>query len=497
MLDQRTAGTLLHITSLPGAYGCGDLGEVSKKWIDWLARTGQKWWQMLPLDPPGPGFSPYSSQSAFAINPMLISLDQLVADGVLERNEINKVDFPEERQINWVKIIPQKWKLLSKAALAWNRDKSSKEKNEFENFVQQQKYWLPSFAQFCVYDEEGKGDWYYWPEKQKQAQVELGEVLNKDRAQVYLLTQWWAHQQWEKLKGYAQQKNIKLLGDIPLYISHHSADVWQHQSLFKLYENGASKRVAGVPPDYFNPEGQLWGMPLFDWHSHEEDQFRWWKKRLKTQLSRFDQVRLDHFRGIVGFWEIPASAQSAKTGWWRKGPGSKLLEAFKEVEKTLPLIAEDLGIITKEVNQLRKEYSLPGMRVLQFAFSGQPDNPHLPTNHEIQQVIYTGTHDNDTAEGWFTHADANERDLLNKIAIRQDIPLSDPVHIKLIKLALGSRSRLVVIPAQDWLGLGSEARMNIPGTPEGNWRWKLSSLQWTDMPDLWIKKQLSIHKRRV
>jgi 4-alpha-glucanotransferase len=492
MIPRRSAGTLMHITSLPGSYGCGDLGPASVRFVDWLADTGQSWWQMLPLDPPGPGFSPYSSRSAFAINPLLLSPEVLRQQGLLTATELKEKRWTTSNEgINWQEVEAQKNELLDRAVMRWQSEHGADEESQLNAFVEANSYWLPHYVTFCRNQEKYRIGWIRWDSVNS-----IDGWRDQPRALNYLLPQYWAHQQWQALRSYAERKGVGLIGDLPLYVSHQSADVWQHRELFKLHSDGSPARIAGVPPDYFNEDGQLWGMPVYDWQAMAENDYEWWRQRLKVQLRRFDQVRLDHFRGIAAFWEVPATAESARKGWWRKGPGEGLLNELQVVDPKLSIIAEDLGLITDDVIALRKKYGMPGMAVLQFAFSGQPDNPHLPNNLEEQQVVYTGTHDNNTAEGWYHEAKHHERRVMNEIALRMELPLSDPVHQKLIKMAFASEARLAIVPTQDWLGLGSEARMNIPGTPEGNWKWRLSQAQWENLLELPITDLIKQHRRR-
>ncbi|MGM0587505.1 MAG: 4-alpha-glucanotransferase [Bacteroidota bacterium] len=484
MINDRAAGTLLHVSSLPGTYGCGDFGSVAYEWIDWLVDTQQKWWQILPLDPPGGGFSPYSSRSTFAIHPLFLDLEELGEQGLLPRHL--QWEGEGSGKIEWELVAAFKQKHIRKAAEIWLRDSDRAEKQGFWNFVANNEHWLPAYAFFSYTEDRFGPDWSKWPHEHQDFTKTCDELKAMPELHPYMLIQWWVGRQWEHVRTYANQRGVKILGDMPLYVSHHSADVWQHPDLFKLGGDNRPKRVAGAPPDYFNEEGQHWGMPIYNWEIHQKTGYHWWKQRLEIQLQRYDQIRWDHFRGIVGFWEIPAHAQSAKRGWWRRGPGSALLDALSEVASPLPVVAEDLGTITPDITALREQYGLPGMRVLHFAFSGQPDNPHLPQNIREDHIVYTGTHDNHTSEGWYETSTPAERKQLNEVATRAGIGLHEAVHQKMIQLALDSPANLAIIPMQDWLGLGDEARMNIPGTVVGNWRWHLERSKW----DLVDKKQI-------
>jgi 4-alpha-glucanotransferase len=419
-----------------------------------------------------------------AINPLFIALEELLEQGLLPHSQ--HWDDKERDHINWNAVATFKQKQLRKATQIWLRDSSTRDKQAFRTFIDDNATWLPAFSYFSYLQVHYGSDWSSWPEEHQTISKTSDELSEMQELYPYMLLQWWANRQWENIKAYANQNGVKILGDMPLYVSHHSADVWQHPDLFKLGGDNRPKRVAGAPPDYFNEDGQHWGMPIYNWEIHQKTGYHWWKQRLEIQLQRYDQIRWDHFRGIVSFWEIPAHAQSAKRGWWRRGPGSALLDALSEVASPLPIVAEDLGTITPDITALREQYGLPGMRVLHFAFSGQPDNPHLPQNISEDHIVYTGTHDNHTSEGWYETSTSAERKQLNEVATRAGIGLHEAVHQKMIQLALDSPANLAVIPMQDWLGLGDEARMNIPGTAVGNWRWRLERSKW----DLVDNKQI-------
>ncbi len=461
VLDRRRAGILLHPTSLPGA---GGLGAEARRFADFLAEAGVSVWQVLPLGPTHADGSPYQCLSAHAGNPDLIDLADLAERGWLPPDA-------ETRERN------------TALALAWDgfqHHATAADWDAFRDFRHRHRHWIEDYALFvALRARHPGGSWADWPEPLRdrqpaalqRAREELAEAVEREVFVQYLF-----FTQWQALRAYAAERGILLFGDMPIFVAWDSADVWAHRDLFKLDANGHPEVVAGVPPDYFSPTGQRWGNPHYHWERMEADGFRWWVERMGTQLELFDLVRIDHFRGFEACWEIPAEDETAENGWWAKAPGEALLSRLFAVFGHLPLVAEDLGIITPEVEALRDRFGLPGMKILQFAFDGGPDNPYLPHNVVPNSVIYTGTHDNDTTLGWYT-ADAERlRPIL------ADYLGCDPVDMPwpLIRLALASVSRLAVLPLQDVLALGSEHRMNTPGTTEGNWRWRFD---WSMVPE--------------
>lgn len=470
----RSSGILLHPTSLPGPYGCGDFGDVSLHFIEWLVVAGQKLWQVLPLEPTGYGNSPYMSLSASAGNPLFIGFEELLAKGWLTHADVTPLpNFPTDR-VDFQQIIPYRLQRLRIAAERCFSQRKSQDIDEFEKFCAEQKSWLEDYALFkALNDRFGDVEWTKWEREYAQRKPNALECARKDLAseiRFWKFTQWRFFQQWARVKKYANERGIKIVGDIPIFVAHHSADVWSRQELFYLDESGKPTVVAGVPPDYFSETGQRWGNPLYRWDKMEEDKYRWWVERFRRTLSLVDIARIDHFRGFDAYWEIPASEKTAVRGCWMPGPKEKLFKAVEKKLGKLPIIAEDLGVITPEVIKLRDTFEFPGMKVLQFAFASGPESGFLPHHYEHNSVVYTGTHDNDTTLGWFNAASERERSFVRKYACTDD----NNIHWDLIRLALKSVADLAVVPFQDVLGLGSEGRMNFPGTALGNWEWRFS-----------------------
>jgi 4-alpha-glucanotransferase len=470
----RAGGILLHPTSLPSAYGIGDLGSSMEAWLEWLRQAGCGLWQFLPLGPTGVGNSPYQSYSAFAGNELLISPQTLVEEGLLStRNVSNLPPLPDDR-VDFTRVRKMKYALLEKAAAAFLDHIPPQSEESFDNFVQSQSYWLDDYSLFMALDRHHAGRvWTDWPPdlrgREKAALQDARKELTVEIRQVKVL-QFLFHQQWMKRKRTAQQKGITLIGDLPIFVAFHSADVWANQSLFHLDESGRPTLVAGVPPDYFSETGQLWGNPLYRWDVMQSQNFAWWMRRLRRLLEWVDVIRLDHFRGFESYWEIPAQAKTAQEGRWAPGPGDRFFERVASELGQLPFIAEDLGTITPEVTALRQRYELPGMKVLQFGFEGGPANLYMPHNYNEPCAVYTGTHDNDTSLGWYETAAESTRDYLRRY-------LSvDGSHVSwdLIRAAWASTAEWAIAPFQDVLSLGSEARMNRPSTIDGNWEWRFS-----------------------
>ncbi len=481
----RCSGLLLHPTSLPGRFGIGDLGPEAYRFVDFLVAAGQRLWQMLPLGPTGYGNSPYQSLSAFAGNPLLISLDRLVDDGLLERADLSTAPrFPED-SVDFDAIIAFKMPLLKKSYAAFEYGRSE----EFSTFCRRNAGWLDVHALFvALRDAHGAAGWNTWERDIRRRQPETTErwterLATEVRYQQYLQFQF--SRQWSALKKCCNDRGVRLIGDIPVFVALDSAEVWAHPEMFFLDEAGKPKVVAGVPPDYFSQTGQLWGNPLYRWDVMARDGYSWWVERFKATREVVDIIRLDHFRGFESYWEVPAGEKTAISGRWAKGPGAHFFEAIKKALGELPIIAEDLGIITSEVTALREQFDLPGMRVLQFAFTGGADNPHRPHNYPRNCVVYTGTHDNNTTVGWFQGEGA-------RVAVAEDVrreretalkylgTRGDEINWDLIRQAFMSVANTAIMPVQDVLGLGSEARMNTPGTTRGNWRWRLVSGQLTE-----------------
>jgi len=476
MKFERSAGILLHPASLPGKYGIGELGHEAFTYIDFLKETGCKLWQVLPLGPSGYGDSPYQSFSAFAGNPLLISLEILSQEGLLlTKDLINDHRFQEDR-IDYGAIIPWKLNLLEKAFINFKRLKESLIL-EFESFCEEKKFWLNDYALFMSLKELNRGgSWVNWPDyfkNQKQVKISNSSDDLKFRMEKYKFFQFIFFRQWLSIKAYANGLGINIIGDIPLYVAHDSADVWSHPDLFQLNDNGNPTVIAGVPPDYFSSTGQLWGNPIYRWEVHKNTGYKWWMERIKNQLKLVDIIRLDHFRGFSGYWEIPASNLTAEQGRWVQGPGMDFFTSVisnLSAGKDLPFIAEDLGEITPDVNDLRKHLNIPGMKILQFAFSG-PENIYLPHHYNHNCVVYTGTHDNDTSLGWFNEAPEKEK-VFAKEYLRSGC---NNIVWDLIRAGWSSVAVFAIAPMQDILTLDSSARMNYPGRMGGNWNWKMGN----------------------
>ncbi len=493
MIKERASGILLHPTSIPTRYGIGDLGPRAVEFIDWLAGAGQGFWQVLPLCPTDAGDSPYQSPSSFAGNPLLISPDLLAEDGLLTEADLDAAALPEiefSSHVDFHAVAEKKYRLLGEAIRAIRkRPADDPLHQEFSAFCDQHANWVESHAKFMALRAANHNrPWQQWTEflsdPDHAVKPELGE-----RFVDAVLLQFFFVRQWQRLREHARQRGLKIIGDIPIYVSHDSVDVWANRSLFQLDERGNPTRVAGVPPDYFSATGQLWNNPLYDWDAMERDGFRWWIHRLRASLQFVDLVRLDHFRGFEAYWSVPAGETTAIHGEWIPGPKGKLLRALCDAQRstssasepidnsllpTVPIIAEDLGMITEQVHALRKEFQLPGMKVLQFMLPGDPWDHNRPEEFNPNSVAYTGTHDNDTTLGWFRSNIIPRPDQMERL---KQFTRCDETNIawEFIELAWRSGSNLAVAPLQDILSLGTEARMNTPGTsgPEiFNWRWK-------------------------
>jgi 4-alpha-glucanotransferase len=475
----RSSGILLHPTSLPGPYGIGDLGPAALRFVDFLQASGCKLWQILPLGPTGYGDSPYQSFSAFAGNPYVVSPELLLADGLLIESDLaDHPEFPADR-VDFGRLIPWKLSLLERAfsRLASN---SPRLRKEFSQFCIENKAWLDDYSLFMALKEsQGGGAWTAWPDELrarrssalKKAAGDLAESISR-----FSFYQFLFFRQWAGLRKYANSKGIKIIGDIPIFVAHDSADVWANPELYYLNDQGAPTVVAGVPPDGFSPTGQLWGNPLYRWEVHKATGFAWWLERFRSALRQVDIIRMDHFRGFSGYWEIPAGNPTAEFGRWVPGPGADFFRAVgadlaggqPAGDSTLPIIAEDLGLITPVILALRDEFHLPGMRILQFGFSG-PDDPFLPHHYVENCVAYTGTHDNDTARGWFESAPEQEREF----ALRYLDTDGHDFAWDLIRAVWASVAVFAITQMQDALSLGGETRMNYPSRLGGNWEWRM------------------------
>jgi len=471
-LFPRAAGVLLHPTSLPGRYGIGDLGEWAYRFVDWLEAAGQSVWQILPLGPTSYGDSPYQTLSAFAGNPILISLDKLVGDGWLTDEDTASVpDFPVG-QVDYGWVIPYYNDMLSRAYERFAADGDAGVKGDFEAWCAENDHWLGDYALFAALKDAYHGrPWVEWPEAEalrQPAAIGAARQTHARRIAEHRFRQWVFHRQWSELKAYAASRGVRLIGDIPIFVAHDSSDVWANPSMFYLDEKGYPTVIAGVPPDYFSPTGQRWGNPLYRWDVMKADGYAWWLDRVRACLNVVDVARVDHFRGFAAYWEIPASEETAINGQWIPGPGADFLQAVRDALGALPIIAEDLGVITPDVEALRDGLGLPGMKVLQFAWS-DPKNPFLPHNHTPNSVVYSGTHDNNTTVGWWQQeAHEGVRAFINHYIGRE---VTEP-NWALIRLGMMSVGHTFVAPMQDVLGIGPDGRMNTPGRPSGNWTWR-------------------------
>lgn len=469
LLNKRRAGVLLHISSLPANGDSGDMGQEAFNFINFLHDVGVTVWQTLPLGMPHGDGSPYQCLSAHAGNPAFISIEWLYKKGWLPENE----QCPECQRGH------SHWKtcIVNKAFYGFQAKASKAERQAFQDFCQLHAAWLDDFALFiALRNVFGQKCWNQWPEALKQRQPlalkESGQLL-KEVVEGIKFEQFVFFQQWSDLKAYAAQKGVLLFGDIPIFVSYDSADVWANREVFKLNKVGEMEVVAGVPPDYFSEFGQRWGNPHYDWAYLRKTNYRWWLDRIKSQNEMFDILRIDHFRGLEAAWEIPATEETAVNGRWVKAPGDELLKAIEREFPSLALVAEDLGIITEEVESLRDDFALPGMKILQFAFDGNPENPYLPMNFTQNCVAYTGTHDNDTTQGWFCGLNDSDKQRIYDYLGWSSLPMPDA----LIHATFASTANLAVVPMQDILRLGSTARMNTPGTTEGNWHWRFDWAQ--------------------
>ena len=464
---KRAAGILLHPTSLPSRFGIGDLGENAYRWIDLLAESKQRFWQVCPLGPTGFGDSPYQSLCSFAGNTLLISPAGLRALGLLTAEELDVFPPLPDREVDYGKVITEKEILFRKAYGRFNDTK------EFAAFCEREHYWLDDFALFkLVKEQQGDTSWVTWEPPYKlrfPAALDALQAGERRAIRYHKFLQFMFHVQWNELRTYAAGKGVRIIGDMPYYVAYDSSDTWASPELFELDEKGNPLRVAGVPPDYFSETGQLWGNPLYQWGNMLQDGYAWWIRRIRKTLELVDYLRLDHFRGFESYWAIPAGSTTAVNGTWERGPGEEFFVKIRQALGAVPLIAEDLGEITHGVEQLRLKAGIPGMKVLQFAFDGDPDNPYLPCNINADSSMYTGTHDNNTSCGWFAGLGAKERAL-----VKSYLGCTDKTFIdRFLRCAYMSPSRLCVIPSQDFLALGEGNRMNTPGKESGNWRWRM------------------------
>ena len=493
--ESRAAGLLLHVTSLPSPHGIGDLGPEAFAWIDRLHDAGQSWWQALPLGPTGYGDSPYQPLSSFAGNALIISPQELIAEGLLDATECQGHFAPGA--VDYASVIPFKERVL---AAAWNRFRRMRVgdvRREYEEFCLGQASWLDDYALFRALKTRYGGAYYIeWPAELVQrcqsalaeARRELRDDIDRIRFEQFLVSR-----QGEQLKEYAHSKGVTLIGDLPFFVAPDCSDVWANPDLFLLDEARRPKCVAGVPPDYFSAQGQLWGNPVYNWDSLRESGYRWWIARFRALLSHVDLIRLDHFRGFAAAWHIPSGAPTAQTGSWQPGPGAGFFHRVEAELGGLPFIAEDLGLITPDVLCLRDQVQIPGTRVLQFAFDGHEDNPHLPENFVKEAVVYTGTHDNPTSREWFEKLTETQQKTVRSKYLKDGIEPGPA----LLGLAWSSRAALAIAPLQDLLNLGREARMNVPGRAGGNWSWRCTPEMLTEKRFGWLRELTRNFKRRA
>jgi len=468
----RRSGILLHPTSLPGESGIGDFGPWAYRFADFLAEGGMQLWQILPLGPPGAGHSPYQAYSSIACNPLLLSLETLAERGWLPPDSLRAAETYPESAVDFERVIPRKLGLVARAAEAFRHSPSDPLRGEFLQFCDRHRFWLDPFARFAALRAlNGNAAWTGWT---VGAPASEQDILDQKFIQFELF------REWGLLRRYCAGRGIALVGDLPIFVAHDSADVWANPELFDLDGRGLPRAVAGVPPDYFSETGQCWGNPLYRWDEMERTGYRWWVERLRVLLEQVDVIRIDHFRGFEKYWEIPAGSPTAAGGRWVAGPGSRFFEAMERALGPLPFIAEDLGYITPEVEALRDAWRFPGMRVLQFAFGDEAaDNPHKPFNFARNSVAYTGTHDNDTTAGWFEGMDRPGAAVEIERALRYMGVGAEGAAWGLVRTLFASVADTVVIPMQDALCLGSGARMNTPATVGGNWGWRLRGDQMT------------------
>jgi len=473
--EQRASGLLLHVSSLPGAHGHGDLGREALEWLDFLADAGQRYWQVLPIHPTGPGNSPYSGVSAFAGNPLFISLDRLAGEGLLTKVELGK-PLPQGH-IQFARARKHRLPLL-RMAFARYRDKPRPYTRELAAFRERARYWLDDYCLYMALKQRRPSQsWSDWePALRSREKKALSAARSELAEQIayYEFEQLMFDRQWRALREHASERAVQLIGDIPIFVAHDSSDVWAQQACFQLDARGRPTSVSGVPPDYFSEDGQLWGTPLYDWRALKRQRYTFWVERIRALLDRFDLVRLDHFIGFERYWQIPATAKTAREGRWQRGPGRDLFDVATKTLGPLPFIAEDLGEMSPDVEQLRDQLGFPGMRVLQFGFGSDASNAFLPHNYLRSCVAYTGTHDNNTMLGWLKDvASAGELRKVREYLGSEREPSAEKLGAQLVRLLLSSVAQLTIVPVQDVLGMDDRARMNVPGQADDNWSFRV------------------------
>lgn len=494
----RACGILLHPTSLPSRFGIGDLGQAAYAFVDFLEESGAKLWQVLPLGHTSYGDSPYFCVSAFAGNPLLVSPEMLVEDGLLDEADLTDVpDFPVNR-VDYGWVIDYKFKLLRKSFDYFQKQGESRLRDQFFRFTEDPAthWWMDDFTLFMAIKAKHDGkSWLEWEDKYRRRDPRTMEHIRQaeeETIEFQKYMQYLFFRQWTAVRNYAHEKGIQIIGDIPIFVAMDSADTWANPDLFYFDSDLHPTVVAGVPPDYFSQTGQLWGNPLYRWDVNEQHGYYWWIERFKMAFAMYDRIRIDHFRGFEAYWEIPAGAETAVEGRWVKGPNERLFFAVQQVLGDLPIIAEDLGVITPEVECLRDMFDFPGMKILQFAFDGDPHNAYLPHNHVQNCVVYTGTHDNETMMGWFKSLPASDQQYVLEYL---NPKTKKDLHWHFVRSALASVADTVIIPLQDLLGLGSSARMNTPSIEKGNWRWRFTEDKLTKPLATRLKKLVTLYGR--
>lgn len=492
----RSCGTLVHPTSFPGKYGIGDFGAEARVFVDFLEKTGQTIWQILPLTPTGYGNSPYASYSAFAGNSYLISPDLLVEKELLKPDETKKAELSPEVQVHYEKAFQGKDELFRIASERFYKNKTEVQSEKLSSFKRKNKAWLDDYVLFMAYGlSKGMQPWNTWePELAQREPEAINEAKKKYKKEIehQIWLQFEFYNQWSALKDYANSKNIRVIGDIPIFVDHNSSDVWANPEFFEVDKKGNRKLVAGVPPDYFSKTGQLWGNPLYKWKVMEKDGFSWWVKRFKHMFSICDAIRVDHFRGFDEYWEVKASEKTAENGKWVKGPGESLFDTILDKCGELPILAEDLGFLTEGVEKLRDKYSFPGMKIIQFAFDSDSTNSFLPHNYPQNSVVYSGTHDNDTSIGWYNSAPEVEQHRA-RVYTRST---GEEINWEFIRLGMFSVSDQAIFPLQDFMGLNASHRTNIPGTSSGNWLWRYTEKMLAQIDQQRIKDLVSESNRK-
>lgn len=495
MKFNRSSGVLLHVSSLPGSDGIGDLGKSAFDFVDFLVNTKTKFWQVLPLNPTGYGNSPYQGLSASAGNPLFISLDDLISLGLLSQKDLSHRPRFSRTKVDFGTVIPWKTEKLHQSFLNFQRMQPVDLVSHFKSFCRKNKSWLDDFALFmAIKIQQDLRAWDTWPDElrfREPAGLKKFRKEYNDQIEEQKFLQFLFFTQWRQLKTYANQKGVQIIGDIPIFVGYDCSDTWTNPGLFHFDKEFKPTVVAGVPPDFFSKTGQLWGNPLYDWKKHQESGYAWWIERIKQTLNLVDIIRLDHFRGFAGYYEIPAGSKTAEFGKWVKGPGKDLFDALYQRFGDLPFIAEDLGVMTPDVIELRERYNLPGMKIVQFGFNPNPEKDFLPHNFDHNAIAYTGTHDNSTIAGWFQSVPQTARDRFLAYAGRT----KESVSHAMIRILWQSVALFAITPMQDLLGLGDEARMNFPGTLGGNWEWKLEKKWNTKKLTKWLLEINQLYDR--